>query len=198
MFTLQVAAKDTFWNILYYYVLTPPHSFSRFLISSRLNTIRNNEIKCPYFIDLECTKGKWAIKDKSWPPSDSWTLSILIEKDEHDGIKGWTYSWINFLAWGGARGQLFLSGVFTIDNSRNSFAWWISISCLFLATFSFGSVFTWIRVSIYEPQKCVFLKKMDGNLEKMMTNLRDQPYIGRHMIHQLRDWQPILLRKAFY
>ena len=28
-----------------------------------------NQIKCPYFIDLECTKGKWAIKDKSCPPS---------------------------------------------------------------------------------------------------------------------------------
>ena len=42
----------------------------------------------------------------------------------------------------GARGQLFLSGVFTIDNSRNSLARWISICGLLLATFGFGSVFT--------------------------------------------------------
>ena len=43
---------------------------------------------------------------------------------------------------GGARGQLFLSGVFTIDNSRNSLARWISVCGLLLATFSFGSVLT--------------------------------------------------------
>ena len=43
---------------------------------------------------------------------------------------------------GGARGQLFLSGVFTIDNSRNSLARWISVCGLLLATFGFSSVLT--------------------------------------------------------